>query len=242
MDLALLNSPTTNAQAERQSIMANAHLELSAGPQRNLLGNINTTEYIEKISAHSPDSRMRLGQTWGNFGDPAIPRAIYSDDAFRFNSAGTEIKKYDTGPFYATPYALDLNLIIFPSGPATSSKNFGDWLDETLDELEDCPSYAQEDEIDEPSEVALNKARELLKKFSYIVIDRPEIYPMQDSTIAIDFRSSHSRSGVLFVIERDGSGALYHRTASSTGRLRVDDASDLIKEGGMQQLKRAGIK
>lgn len=117
-----------------------------------------------------------------------------------------------------------------------------EWLAELLNELTECPAYAQDEDMAEPSDIALAKAKQLLEEISSYVIDRPDIYPMQERCIAIDFRSPESKSGVLFVIEQDGSGALYRRTENSRGRLRVDDAADLLSEGGNVELKRAGIR
>jgi len=152
------------------------------------------------------------------------------------------MEKYISGSFSRAAHTSESILSVVQFGLATSLQNFGAWLPETLEELDDCPLYAQEEEIDEPSDVALAKARELLEKVANSVIDRPEIYPMQEGSIAIDFRSSRSKSGVLFLIEHDDSGALYHRTVNSKGRLRVDDAADLLKEGGFRELKRVGVQ
>ena len=116
------------------------------------------------------------------------------------------------------------------------------WLAELLNELTECPAYAREDDMAEPSDIALAKAKQLLEEISSFVVDRPEIYPMQERCVAIDFRGPESMSGVLFVIEQDGSGALYYRTENSRGRLRVDDAADLLDEGGAMELARIGIR
>ncbi|MCY4304265.1 MAG: hypothetical protein OXC62_05730 [Aestuariivita sp.] len=81
----------------------------------------------------------------------------------------------------------------------------------------------KEEKIGDPLDVALIKARELLANISTIVIDRPEVYPMQEGSITIDFRSLRSgKSGVFFVIQHDGSGALYHRTAKIPGRAIIE--------------------
>ena len=118
------------------------------------------------------------------------------------------------------------------------------WLTDLLDELGRCPEYAKEEDIDILSEIALAKAKQFLEEVSCHVNDRPEIYPMEEEEccIAIDFRVSEKKSGILFVIEHDGSGKLFHRTENSSGILRVDDASDLLKEGGFLELDRVGIR
>ena len=116
------------------------------------------------------------------------------------------------------------------------------WLAELLNDLTECPAYARDEDIAEPSDIALAKAKQLLEEISSCVIDRPDIYPMQERSVAIDFRGPESKSGVLFVIEQDGSGALYYRTENSRGRLRVDDAANLLDEGGAMELARIGIR
>ena len=114
-------------------------------------------------------------------------------------------------------------------------------LTELLNELAECPAQAKEEDIAEPTKIALANAEQLLIKVSCYVRERPEIYPMEERSVAIDFRIPKSKSGVLFVIEQDGSGSLFHRTENARGRLRVDDAADLLNEGGMMELKKAGF-
>ncbi len=127
-------------------------------------------------------------------------------------------------------------------GSVTSVTANNDWLAEALNELAACPAYAADEGLDEPSRLGLAKAKKLLQEVSTYVEDRPDIYPMDEGSIAIDFRNVGNRNGVLFLIEQNGSGALFHRTQKSKGRLRVDDAADLLSEGGMLELKRVGIR
>ena len=127
-------------------------------------------------------------------------------------------------------------------GSADSVDSFAAWLQASLEELEECPNQASEEGLEQPSKVGLSKAKKFLEKVSAYVTERPDIYPMDEGSIAIDFRGSEKMSGVLFLIEKDGSGALFHRTKTSNGRLRVDDADDLIQEGGLSELKRVGIR
>ena len=115
------------------------------------------------------------------------------------------------------------------------------WLEDTLVELAACPDHAADEGLEAPSELGLARAKLLLEDVSSHVRDRPEVYPMDEGGIAIDFRNSQSRSGVLFLIERNGSGVFYTRTPKSKGRLRVDDARDLLDEGGLRELGRVGI-
>ncbi len=126
---------------------------------------------------------------------------------------------------------------------AASLPEIGDWLTELLEDLAECSSCAEEEEITEPTDLALDKARQLLEELANNMVDRPEIYPIQESGVAIDFRGPRSSDNMaLFVIEQDGSGVLYHRTSNSRGRLQVDDATALIEEGGVEVLRRLGIR
>ena len=116
------------------------------------------------------------------------------------------------------------------------------WLEESLDELAECPAAALDEGLELPSEPGLEKAKLLLREISNYVTDRPDIYPMDEGGIGIDFQNDEVKAGVLFLIEKNGSGALFYRTKNSEGRLRVDDATDLLREGGLRELERVGIR
>ncbi len=116
------------------------------------------------------------------------------------------------------------------------------WLEESLNELAACPTDALDEGLEEPSESGLKKAKHLLQDVSCYVTEQPDIYPMDEGAIAIDFRTPEADAGVLFLIEQNGSGALFHRTRNSKGRLRVEDAADLLREGGLRELERVGIR
>ena len=51
-----------------------------------------------------------------------------------------------------------------------------------------------------------------------------------------------AEGGVLFVIENDGAGTLFHSKRSSDGWSPFEDALDLFREGGAIELQRAGIR
>ena len=115
------------------------------------------------------------------------------------------------------------------------------WLEEALEELATCPEDAIDDGFDEPSELGLIKAKSLLINLTIHVESKPDIYPMDQGSIAIDIRHSNGKVGILCIIERDGSGVLFSRSQKSKGRVRVDDAVDLLKEGGLSEMRRLGI-
>lgn len=131
-------------------------------------------------------------------------------------------------------FALDLTL----KAAATSNH----WLAEARAQLRECTVCAEEDELPLPSQIALTTSLALLQQFSGNFTSQPDIYPMDEGGIAIDFRTPDGRSGVLFVIDQDGAGAMFYCTAGMRGRLRVDDASQLSREGAVATLKRVGIR
>ena len=116
------------------------------------------------------------------------------------------------------------------------------WLAETEKQLDDCSSCAAEEELPPPSTIAIARTRELLQQFSTSITSQPDIYPMDESNIAIDFRTPDGGSSVLFVVDQDGSGVMFYRTEGVRGRIRVDDASQLIGEGAIAKLRRVGIR
>ena len=117
-----------------------------------------------------------------------------------------------------------------------------DWLEEALNELAACPELAVDEGMDKPSQLALERTKVLLETISKYVEEQPDIYPMDECSIAIDFRNPSIMSGILFLVEKDGSGAYFSRTRKSKARTRVDDAADLLDEGGLKKFERLGIR
>ena len=134
------------------------------------------------------------------------------------------------------------NVLLF-AGLTTVPAQAGDasWLEGALEELATCPDDAIDDGFDRPSELGLIKAGALIKDLAMHIRLQPDIYPMDQGSIAIDIRHPSRKIGVLCLIERDGSGALFSRSRRSRGRIRVDDAAELLKEGGLSELRRLGI-
>jgi len=94
--------------------------------------------------------------------------------------------------------------------------------------------------MDKPSAPGLEKAEAVLRGIAGLVKEQPDIYPMDRGGVVIDLRSPEAGSSVLMVIERDGSGALFYRTSGEKGRVRVDDAVDLLSETGLLEIGKAG--
>lgn len=124
----------------------------------------------------------------------------------------------------------------------TTEEVGGRWLAEAEEQLEECTSCAEEEDLPPPSETALTKSRALLQQLSANIKSQPDIYPMDGGSVAIDFRTSDGRSGVLFVIDQDGSGAMFHRAEGVRGRTRVDDALQLMGEDAIAKLRRVGVR
>ena len=214
------------------------HLRIS--PQGDSFGNSNTHSYFGSYRIDSPRRRTRTRQDDGAYvgGDVVAPTAF--DDKIEHSLARTQSGPYSSGSLRLTTHLSRASSPDVHFGLLGSLPTIGIWLSDSLKELTECPLCARDDDIPEPSELALVKAKQLLEEVSAYAIDRPDVYPMEEGSIAIDFRNPDSKSGVLFLIEQDGSGALFHRTNHSKGRLRVHDAADLLREGGTMELKTDG--
>ena len=65
---------------------------------------------------------------------------------------------------------------------------------------------------------------------------------MDEAGVAIDFRTSDGRNGLLFVVARDGSGAMFYCTEGARGRMRAGDASQLFGVDTVAIFGRVGIQ
>ena len=70
-----------------------------------------------------------------------------------------------------------------------------------------------------PVRAVTAKTRKLLQQFPTCITSHPDIYPMDDCNVAIDFRTDGMR-----------------------GRTRVDDALQMIWEGAASKLRRVRIR
>ena len=98
---------------------------------------------------------------------------------------------------------------IAPSSPTSEHSLSKGWLDEALSDLDAECEAAREEGLDQPSETALQSAREFLKALAAVVRQSPDLAAMADGAIGIDVRNQTTRGGVWFAIEGDGSGACY---------------------------------
>ena len=116
------------------------------------------------------------------------------------------------------------------------------WLADAAAQLDECSICAAEEKLPAPSGTTIAKSQELLLRLSASITSQPDIYPMDEGSVAIDFRAHDGRSGVLFVVDHDGSGVMFYRTVGVRGRVRVDDATQLIDDGAIATLGRMGIR
>ncbi len=86
------------------------------------------------------------------------------------------------------------------------TKAYSSELNEALKDIQEVISEASEEGFLPPSDKALNNAEYLLKEMYAISSRRYEVYPTQDSEIAIDAPGGHGRS-VILLCDSDG-GAL----------------------------------
>jgi len=105
--------------------------------------------------------------------------------------------------------ARSIAACIAPSSPAPEDLLPTGWLEESLKGLEELREEAMSEGSEEPTETSLRSARGFLKALAKIIHQSPYVATMADGTIGIDFRNQTMRGGVLFVVERDGSGACY---------------------------------
>ena len=182
-----------------------------------------------------------------------IPYAFRPDPSFQAarNSLDRGSERYMTGDLFGASLRYSSTPSEGSRGNILSFANFSalaadarteEWLTDALSELVACPDRAIDEGLGEPSNLGLLKADALLRQIAGHVEDRPDIYPMDEGSIAIDLRNPDAKSGVLFLIEENGSGALFYRTPKAKGRVRVDDAADLLSEGGLLEIKRVGIR
>ncbi|MXV72676.1 hypothetical protein F4Z99_00175 [Candidatus Poribacteria bacterium] len=215
--------------------------QLWVDPQFDPLKNFNSARYFE---SNCPSAPLQIVTITGS----------YNFDYDKSDFVQTSGNRYGRKPAERQFSLRILSSRTLPSrfaeatmplvgfGPAAPVATTAAWLEASLDELEECSASALDEGLEEPSELGLTKAKKLLETVSNRVTDQPDIYLMDEGSIAIDFRNPGSKSGVLFLIEQDGSGALFHRTKNSKGRLRVHDAADLLQEGGFLELERVGIR
>ena len=229
------------SHAVRHAVAEDRH-QLQVHPQRGSFENSNSARYLKNNRLSVPPRitgtvRYDVGYDKSGFlllqmSDKQFDRKLVERQfGLHILSSLAPVSRYT----WTTMPLTSLGLAAPVAAPAA-------WLEASLNELEECSAYALDESLEEPSELGLTKAKKLLKTLSTCVTDRPDIYPMDEGSIAIDFRNPESKSGVLFLVEQNGSGALFHRTKNSKGRLRVDDAADLLQEGVFLELERVGIR
>ena len=212
-----------------------------ANPQSSSFENLNLVRYPEDSCPSAPSQvtsivRPKIGYDKSDF----VELKMYES---QFDHKLTE-RRFGLQILYPRALAsrsTDEIMFLAGFGLAASVTTHAAWLEASLNELGECSAYALDENLEEPSELGLMKAKKLLETVSTWITNQPDIYPMDEGSIAIDFRNPENKSGVLFLVEQDGSGALFHRTKNSKGRLRVDDAADLLQEVGLLELKRVGI-
>ena len=85
----------------------------------------------------------------------------------------------------------------------------GGWLGDALGSLDGIREESNHLGFDVPSDTAIQSARAFLDSLSQIVRQTPDVQPLQDGEIGIDFYNQTGRGGALFVIDVDGSGSCY---------------------------------
>ena len=110
-----------------------------------------------------------------------------------------------------------------------------------LENLNGCVGSAQNDGLVPPTKPAIEKSRTFLELLAKRICFEPDIYPMGEAGVAIDFCAADGGSNVLFVVDDDGSAAVFlcvDGDGDSYGR--VDDATD-FQNDAVDLLSGAGI-
>ena len=216
--------------------------QLQTHPQRGSFENSNSALYLKNNRLSVPPQITRIVRYNVDYDKGGFLLLQMSDKQFDRKLVEIQCDSHILSSRALAGRFTEATISLAGLGLATSVATTATWLEASLNELEECSACAVDEGLEEPSELGLTKARELLETVSTRITDRPDIYPMDGGRIAIDFRNPESKSGVLFLVEQNGSGVLFHRTKSSKGRLRVDDAADLLREGGFLELDRVGIR
>ena len=115
------------------------------------------------------------------------------------------------------------------------------WLPEALQSLHECVEEALEEGFDPPNDDTLALARGLLEALAAQIRQPPDVQPLQDASVAVDFRNPVVEGGVMFVIEPGGAGVCYYRTRVVRNRVRTSDVSEILNAGGWYALDQVDI-
>ena len=234
--LQTANSPLAQPLRTQRGIRTSRGPALPAALQKELLENSNDPPTVNRGSAiYVAEAPHAQSKAIG-----VMPLDVFQDSAWHRSPQLIGNPLASTGAGLPTTAAEILSFQAF-----AGSRSFalpGTWLSDALAALKLCPADALEDGLHEPSEVAQGKAEQLLRQLASHLTDEPDLYVMDESSIALDWRNSAKASGVLLVVEADGAAVLYSRTQKSKGRIRVDDALDLVGEGALQALRKVGIQ
>ena len=204
--------------------------------QRKIFGSTNTLLQERRHEFSAGDTTSILQEKW-RFSSQLIPANRFSE-RFASNVLEASLRRASVagkGRDIEMPKSIE-----FPGYFSELVEK--SWLNDTLNDLGTCPTEALDEGFIEPSELGLAKARKVLKHISMYILKQPEIYPMDEGGIAIDFRNRQLKSGLFILIEFDGSGALFYRTDKLRGRLRVDDATDLLAEVNLSMFEKMSIQ
>ena len=117
----------------------------------------------------------------------------------------------------------------------------GGWLGGALEALEGIGAEALELGFDAPSEIAIRSARDFLESLAMVVRQTPDVQPLQNGEIGIDFYNQTERGGALFVVEIDGSGACHTVANGVSESFTRSSYKDLLDDEIRKAVTSAGI-
>ena len=115
------------------------------------------------------------------------------------------------------------------------------WLDDARESLEGIREEANELGFDVPSDIAIRSARAFLESLAQVVRQTPDVQPLQDGGIGIDFYNQTGRGGVVFVVEIDGAGACYAVANGVSESFIRSSYKDLLDDEIREAVTSAGV-
>ncbi len=116
------------------------------------------------------------------------------------------------------------------------------WLSNALRQLENIDDCTADENLSPPAIIIIERTGSRLRVVSECVVAQPDIYPMSEVSLAIDFRTRNGTCGILFVIGSDGSGTVFYPDRGSKGWMTCKDAAELYAKRGANELQRLGIR
>ena len=118
----------------------------------------------------------------------------------------------------------------------------GQWLGAALEDLRGCQTEAEEDGNPPSTSAALRDAETVLRALARTVHTAPQVYPLLEGEVAVEFHNPNAPHGVLLVAEAEGGASCVARTGGTSAQVQATSAGDLVAQGVLGLLAEAGIQ